>query len=587
MRSLRVAFCITLILVCLNSVSLGGQRASSSQAGSSQSGKSQTGGQTNTVTVSDSSLKTAHDQGLPLTTVSNVSDQTSVEAVLIPASLARRIFGKEVANNYAVIELTVSNKDSKAALIIQSVFLDYSQWLLSGLSQRLPASPQLESTQKANQPWQVASVESRLVRGELLDAQQWTARNWTIRSLTAVGTVAAAFQFPFSGDVGKGIAAFAGSVVPGASTLWPDGTVNQINRISDVGFRTNTVIPKQASDILVAFFPIDRFLTPTFRKLFLKNPSGFFVPGELLADPQTRDKMSALLLPMFTQINSNISDQKALAGATTVAFLADCPSVGAANGSTSVPGNASNSTPGTNVGAATNNANSGSSVQLTGNQACQIQDLMNRVSLNSVRVVVGGVMTVDVATVPATIQSVTFKQTDATKLWSTYNVKQQGTITGVYLSGGTPYIVDRSNVPIPDITVEKVTANSSDSKLVFNMTLAKCISAAPQSVFLVVAKDNGNSGSSDTSSSDSGDKNSSDQNSSNQGSSQSSDSPVSGVLSMPFQLQPSLPACTDTASQGSSSRIDAGGPNLREQCRLRHTQSLNHRHAEKVTEAFG
>src|SRR5947207_11913867 len=77
-------------------------------------------------------LKKAADKAPELSTRINVSTNVHAQAVLIPQVDARRIFGKEIAEHYAVIEVNVGNKSSDAALIIQGVFIDYSNWALRG-----------------------------------------------------------------------------------------------------------------------------------------------------------------------------------------------------------------------------------------------------------------------------------------------------------------------------------------------------------------------------------------------------------------------------------------------------------------------
>lgn len=104
----------------------------------------------------------------------NVIDNVQVEAVLLPASVSRKVFGKEIGNNYAAVELTVSNHSTIASFIVDTIFIDYSDWALSGSAylQSLrvggsPASsPRLPSQARTN-PNQIASVEYRAVRGEL------------------------------------------------------------------------------------------------------------------------------------------------------------------------------------------------------------------------------------------------------------------------------------------------------------------------------------------------------------------------------------------------------------------------------------
>lgn len=248
-------------------------------------------------------------QNLPGTNVSNgkslpvnlnVGEKVRAQAVLIPRVDVNRIFGKEIAENYAVIQLVVGNKSNEAALIIHGIYIDYSKWALSGtlppvgvdgLDQGIDKQFQAQTS-----PNHIASEEYRVVRGQLLDAQTWSKRNWTVRLLTLAGSLAGAYSFSIK-EKGflKGIAAFNGVFVPGVADAWPDGTVAQINRVSDFGYQANKVIPQQGSDILVCFFPIDRFLSPGFRRLFLKSPSLFFAPLQMLLDKTIEREVEAVL----------------------------------------------------------------------------------------------------------------------------------------------------------------------------------------------------------------------------------------------------------------------------------------------------
>jgi hypothetical protein len=171
-------------------------------------------------------------------------------------------------------------------LIIHGIFIDYSQWPFSGAPvNQLLAGRSADSYQASAFPNQVASEEYRVVRGQLLDAQTDTLRNRFLRWLTLAGNLAGAFTFSLNEQgIVKGIAAATGVGIPGIATAWPDKTIEQLNRVSDFGFRANKVIPREGSDVIVCFFPIDRFLTRGFRKLFLKSPALFFAPGQMLVD---------------------------------------------------------------------------------------------------------------------------------------------------------------------------------------------------------------------------------------------------------------------------------------------------------------
>ena len=65
----------------------------------------------------------------------------------------------------------------------------------------------------------------------------------------------------------------------------PDSTIPQLNRVSDFGFQTNKIIAKGSADLIYAFFPVERFLTPGIGKIFLKAPAVFLAPPQLFIDP--------------------------------------------------------------------------------------------------------------------------------------------------------------------------------------------------------------------------------------------------------------------------------------------------------------
>ena len=410
----------------------------------------------------------AASKGFPLRS-SVTRQQVGVQAVLLPAHIVRSLFGNEVGNNYAAVELIISNKNPDATFLIQSIYIDYGKWLLAGIgdedttcppstgnagtpidqtaansasaesatgctagkqvdakdstcppgigSFRTPAdqtalnSASAESATGCTAGKQVASAEYRLVRGEALDAQQWTARNWTMRALQLAGVIATGSEFAFKEQgIIKAIGAFTGQGVPAANTFWPDGTVPQLDRISDFGFHTNKVIPKASGDIVVAFFPIDRFITPGLKKIFLKSPAVFFVPGSILVD----DKIDRAAKKVLNTLLGADSASK------TIAEILQEP---------------------------------------------DSRKTLRLLSLDQVRVVVDGMMTVDPDTLQAHVDSI---EIDGTPDWS-----KAGTITGVIngslLSGGTPVVDDKSGGP--KLAATAVADQSSDTALHFSLNV--------------------------------------------------------------------------------------------------------------------
>jgi hypothetical protein len=442
------------------------------------------------------------------TSSTDVTGNISVDATLIPASIARTVFGKEVSNNYAVIELTVSNRSSDDAFIVHTIFIDYSQWLLSGSSPFEQNALCLQGAQKKNadgsdgkgpsegkigndaskqqptpsncfgnrlQPWQqqtfanqISSVETRIVRGQLLDRQPWTTRNWVLRSLQAAGSIATSFTFVTSSQSWiRGIGAFNGAGIPAYQTIWPDATVGQMNRISDVGFQVNKVIAKQSSDIIVAFFPIDRFLTPDLKSIFISSPAAFFAPIAAMIDPQTRPKLASYVDFIFHDSETG----------QITNLVSHLPQIISAN---------SDLCQGLRNSSAPDNATSPTRASTLGD-ACATAEMLNRMSLNTVRVVVGGTMTVDVDKVPPQITSVeitTPADKNTTTMWQAKGALD-GTISGSFLGGGTPSIV---NPDISGITIKRVEEGSTDTQLHFTLTLASALKAGTTKLTFQVSK---------------------------------------------------------------------------------------------------
>lgn len=453
----------------------------------------------------DRAMQNARKNAIPIRSRLTVLGNVNAQAVLIPRVNARRIFGAEIANNYAVIEINVGNKSPDAALIIHGVFIDYSRWGLSGNSSqpgslvdgvlRETADPFQAST-KANQ---IASVEYRVVRGQLLDAQMWTARNWTMRLLTLAGSLASAFSFSIGEEgIVKGLQAFGSVGVPGLREAWPDSTIEQLNRISDFGYQTNKVIPKQGAEVIVGFFPIERFLTPGFKELFLRSPALFFAPLQMLVDPKLKGDVNRLLkginkdlkvdslaplLPCYLQITnalrfpmhkgriigSRIQDQhKGCEQKLGLEAVTDSDKV---------------------LFKVSNTAEFEKFMAL---------DFLSQMSLNSVTVVVDGVMTVETMTIPAKLDAVTFDTVescgDATNpcFWAGDQINdgvRRGTIRGSYLTGGEVEIAEAEDLEITD--VKTIAEGSNDQELHFSFRLNKPIPSQTILHFTVVKPQQG------------------------------------------------------------------------------------------------
>ncbi len=445
-------------------------------------------------------------QGVPLKTALTVKGNVTVQAVLIPFDVGKRVFGREIAKKYAIVQVTINNKSADAALIVQGAFLDYHDWALAGLAITPPGSaptcvegtdeeiagdPHQSQYQACTKGAQVASEDARIARGQLLDAQPWTWRNLLMNSLSLTGAVASAYSFSLKEKgIIKGIAAFNGNVIPGLGILLPDPTVGQLNRISDFGYQTNKVIPKQGSDIIVCFFPIDRFLTPGFKTIFLKEPALFLSPYELLVDKNSRERIRSWRWFIHFSVNpqsmvSTITTKKLdeLAKALPCYLRVVQAEQTAQQHAYHVNPNADPKTVMAEMLAARQKTEGACGIN---EELVLALDTLGAVSLNTVRIVIDGVMTVETGAVPSTIQSIEFDDGNHNpEIWTVPGEKK-GTIKGAYLTDGVPQIKEAQDLGLSD--VKAIPEGSTDKALRFSFKLTKPITSGKTLTFSVQKK---------------------------------------------------------------------------------------------------
>jgi hypothetical protein len=437
-------------------------------------------------------LDQAAKNGNGLQTEITVNASVHVQAVLIPRIDAKRIFGKEIGENYAVIEVNVGNKSPTAALIIHGIFIDYRDWPLSGVPpSEFIAQRSTDKYQAPSVPSQVASEEYRVVRGQLLDAQSDTVRNRFLRWLTLAGNLAGAFTFSINEQgIVKGIAAATGVGIPGVATAWPDRTVEQLNRVSDLGFRTNKLVPKESSEIIVCFFPIDRFLTPGFRQLFLKSPALFFAPLQMLVDKTVENDAKFAVEDLLTGAGLKFDDLRQGLPCFMKVRHPEPDRLGY-DVCMAEMGLETYKDPGTNQEKmrvlVQRDAND--KVVLDENRKPKLLnklgfnrflalDFIGNVSLNRITVTVDGVMAVDINSIAARVDEIEIdKVADCGDsgdecLWTDLTAGggvRTGVIRGSYMKGAELKLAEAEERSITDL--EKIDEGSSDSELHFSFKL--------------------------------------------------------------------------------------------------------------------
>ena len=489
-----------------------------------------------------------------LRATSTVGQCINVEAVLLAKKPAAMLFGGFVADNYAVVKTTVSNKCDDEQFILHDIYFDYRRWALSGVysgmgntpcessktaanDNNVPAQngddktsaadgkepdgsgaaqnglPADDDTTKGTCPGQVATVGALDVQDQDTEDAVWSPRNKVVKALTLVGQAASGYAFIWSGDAAKGIGAYNSSFVENVSKLWPDRRIEQEKNILSLGYRTDrsTAIAKDDHGSYFAFFPLKTFLSPSLNKIFLDSPAMFMNPAEVLIESEVANPANGghVSKKSYNEVKGFAGLLLQLSGSTdSTQLLRDLDS--------ECPGSAC--------------------------QYPQKSDEWKRVlgekhvfkyaSLNSVQIVVRGVMTVSVDSVPPTIDAVEFdNEKEGATLWTVNSASNQekggaapaasasaptqtagnkqpatetncpnsksltGTITGKFLSNGTPNV---GTITIPDKSdikqdqyigpVQAVTAKASDTSLPFTMGLCDSLPNGSKLTFTVTRK---------------------------------------------------------------------------------------------------
>jgi len=379
---------------------------------------------------------------IPLNATSTVGDCLTVEAVLLPYRPAAMLFSGYVAKNFAVVKTTISNHCDNRQFILHNIYFDYSDWALSGYfplkslcpcgeakladgdsstpqsgndghssatsadcsatkatnpssttcNDLCPSSLEADDYTKSSKPGQVATVGALDVQNEVTEDSIFSPRNLVINGLTLVGQVAQGYAFVGSAGAAMGIGAYNAAFVQNLAKFWPDRRLDQEKFLLSLGYRTDqsTAIAKDDHGSYYAFFPLATFLKPSLIKLFLDDPAVFINPAEALMpigkDSTDTKSLTDFLLKIVRAIPNNSSiDENTL----LIDLASQCPG-----------------------------------------DKCLYKDpdkvvrvvaekyLFGHASLNSVKIVARGVMTIPVDSVPPTIDTVKFDNEDSASTWT-------------------------------------------------------------------------------------------------------------------------------------------------------------------------
>jgi hypothetical protein len=430
--------------------------------------------------------KRKKESNTALTAFATVNASVTVEAGLLPHDSAKDLFGGWVADHFAVVQVTIGNHSRDQQFVLQDIFFDYSHWALSGLyTSDKPTMPErkYKDYQRGTNPGEISSIGALEVHGALKQASVFSPRNAVVNGLVLVGTAAGGFAFLGPAGFTQAVTGYTSAVIPGLQKFWPDRTIDQQSNVLIYGFQDKMVIAKEDPGKTYAFFPIDRFLTGGLKSLYLKDPAVFFNPAELFIDPTVAKNKQLIAMKSLIEgmvIGAKLKGYPSAPGnELTMRLLGDltspCTYEKTADGTMKVNEDC-NMDP--------NDPNLVADLK----RIAMVKHLMSSVSLNTIRIVISGIMTVDVETVPATLTGVTFdKESEGESFWKDSKDKQTGVIHGRYLTNGTPKITgikaaaaagkDGAPLNVDDYIVKDslvgVEDGSSDTELHFSLQFTK------------------------------------------------------------------------------------------------------------------
>ena len=182
-----------------------------------------------------------------------------VHRLLMAPKNASDDFGHRLGRRYIVYQVTISNDSKDFQFLIHDVSLDLS-----------PLFFEEAGTYK----FAASSQDLTLLRGIPEKGQDLDRRNLSLHVLQGIGSVAGAVSglTSFSDTMGSSMAVFNGPFLQSFVGIAPDHTGTQLNRLSDSGYITNTLIDKQRAKTIALFIPMATILSKDDQKLYWDDP---------------------------------------------------------------------------------------------------------------------------------------------------------------------------------------------------------------------------------------------------------------------------------------------------------------------------
>jgi hypothetical protein len=198
-------------------------------------------------------------------------------ALMLPKSVADA-FGRRIGKRYIAMQITVANRNGDYQWLITDGAVNMER-LITYMESDQSCAPKVASLKTTLGPLppnpHVTGSDLTVMRGVAEKGQLLDPRNLTFRILQGSGTIAAGLLgvTTFGPSFSPSVAAFNGPLLTAYQSIFPDETVNQLNRLNDSTYAANTVVPKQQAKVLVVFIPMSILLDKKEQNDFYSNPN--------------------------------------------------------------------------------------------------------------------------------------------------------------------------------------------------------------------------------------------------------------------------------------------------------------------------
>jgi hypothetical protein len=205
--------------------------------------------------------------------------------IMTPKNVADA-FGRRIARRYIAMQVTIANRNKDYQWLIQDASIDLKNLLDQENSRKgqckehnsvfLLAASELSDSR-------VTSADLTVLRGVAEKGQALDPRNISLRSLTGLGVITAGMigVTSFGPSYPAAVAAFNGPLLDAFKEIFPDYTVEQMNRLNDSAFLANTIVGKQQAKVLVMFIPQPYLLTKKQQKAYYTDPESVYSCADL------------------------------------------------------------------------------------------------------------------------------------------------------------------------------------------------------------------------------------------------------------------------------------------------------------------